>query len=149
MCNPFRYFNSSPEVIRLTVMMYTRYPMSLRQVEDLLFERGIDIRPETVRFRWNRFGPIFAAETKKKRSAGSQGCAHVFEADDEAPRSAEGHRDRPSSLTPICNEGARHQVTADPAGRAAGMVRDWVVPKVRTWPPEQVRESAHYKVTFN
>ncbi len=43
MRNPFRYFNSSPEVIRLTVMMYIRYPLSLRQVEDLLFERGIDI----------------------------------------------------------------------------------------------------------
>ena len=44
MRNSFRYFNSSPEVIRLTVMMYIRYPLSLRQVEDLLFERGIDIR---------------------------------------------------------------------------------------------------------
>ena len=42
MRNPFRYFNSSPEVIRLTVMMYVRYPLSLRQVEDLLSERGID-----------------------------------------------------------------------------------------------------------
>jgi hypothetical protein len=40
MRNPFRYFNSSPEVIRLTVMMYVRYPLSLRQVEDILFERG-------------------------------------------------------------------------------------------------------------
>ena len=39
MKNPFRYFNSSPEVIRLAVMMYVRYPLSLRQVEDLLFER--------------------------------------------------------------------------------------------------------------
>jgi putative transposase len=47
MRNPFRYFNSSPEVIRLTVMMYIRYPLSLRQVEDLLFERGIDICHET------------------------------------------------------------------------------------------------------
>jgi hypothetical protein len=50
MQNPFRYFNSSPEVIRLAVMMYVRYPLSLRQVEDLLFERGIDICHETVRF---------------------------------------------------------------------------------------------------
>ncbi len=50
MRNPFRYFNSSPEVIRLAVMMYVRYPLSLRQVEDLLFERGIDICHETVRF---------------------------------------------------------------------------------------------------
>ena len=38
MHNPLRYFNSSPEVIRLTVMMDIRYPLSLRQVEDVLFE---------------------------------------------------------------------------------------------------------------
>ncbi|MCP4327296.1 MAG: IS6 family transposase [Alphaproteobacteria bacterium] len=67
MHSPFRYFNSSPEVIRLTVMMYIRYPLSLRQVEDLLFERGIDICHETVRFWWKRFGPIFAAEIRKRR----------------------------------------------------------------------------------
>jgi putative transposase len=69
MSNPFRYFNSSPEVIRLVVMMYVRYPRSLRNVEDLLAERGIDIRHETVRFWWNRFGPMFAGETRKRRVA--------------------------------------------------------------------------------
>ena len=67
MRNPFRYFNSSPEIIRLTVMMYIRYPLSLRQVEGMLFERGIDICHETVRFWWNRFGPMFAAEIRKRR----------------------------------------------------------------------------------
>ena len=68
MRNLFRYFNSSPEVIRLTVMMHIRYPLSPRQVEDLMFERGIDICHEAVRFWWNRFGPMFAAEIRKKRS---------------------------------------------------------------------------------
>ena len=48
-------------------MMYVKYPLSLRNVEDLLFERGIDIRHETVRKGWNRFGPIFASEIRKKR----------------------------------------------------------------------------------
>jgi putative transposase len=67
MRNPFRYFNSSPEVIRSAVLMYVRYPLSLRQVEDLLIERGIDISHETVRFWWNRFGPTFAAEIRKRR----------------------------------------------------------------------------------
>ena len=67
MQNPFRYFNSSPEIIRLAVMMYIRYPLSLRQVEDLLSERCIDICHETVRFWWNRFGPMFAAEIRKRR----------------------------------------------------------------------------------
>ena len=67
MKNPFKYFKTSPEVIRLAVMMYIRYPLSLRQVEDILFERGIDICHETVRLWWNRFGPIFAAEIRKRR----------------------------------------------------------------------------------
>ena len=65
MSNRFRYFNSSPEVIRLVVMMYVIYLLSLRNVEDLLAERGIDISHETVRFWWNRFGPMFAAEIGK------------------------------------------------------------------------------------
>ena len=55
MSNPFRYFNSSPEIIRLAVLMYVKYPLSLRNVEDLLAERGIDISHETVRFWWNQF----------------------------------------------------------------------------------------------
>ena len=71
MSDPFRYFNR-PEVIRLVVMMYVRYPLSLRSVEDLLAERGIDISHETVRFWWNRFGPMFAAEIRKRRVAQSQ-----------------------------------------------------------------------------
>ncbi len=67
MQNPFRYFNSSPEVIRLAVMLYVRFPLSLRQVEDLLHERGIDVSYETVRCWWNRFGPLFSSETRKRR----------------------------------------------------------------------------------
>ncbi len=69
MRNPFRYFKTSPEIIRLAVMMYVRFPLSLRQVEDLLHERGIDISHETVRAWWDRFGSMFAAEIRKKRSA--------------------------------------------------------------------------------
>jgi putative transposase len=65
--NPFRYFKTSPEIIRLAVMMYVRFPLSLRNVEDLLHERGIDISHETVRFWWNRFGPIFTADIRKRR----------------------------------------------------------------------------------
>ena len=48
-------------------MMYVKYPLSLRNVEDLLAERGIDVCHETVRFWWNRFGPMFAAEIRRKR----------------------------------------------------------------------------------
>ena len=68
MSNPFRYFNSSPEVIRLVVMMYVRYPLSFGNVEDLLAERGIDISHETVRLWWNRFGSMFAAEIRTNKA---------------------------------------------------------------------------------
>ena len=65
--SPFRYFKTSPEIIRLAVMLYVRFPLSLRNVEDLLHERGIEISHETVRFWWNRFGPMFAAEIRRNR----------------------------------------------------------------------------------
>jgi putative transposase len=67
MKNPFRYFKYSPDIIRLAVMLYVRFPLSLRQVEDLLHERGIDISHETIRYWWNRFGPLFASSVRKKR----------------------------------------------------------------------------------
>ena len=65
--SPFRYFKTSQEIIRLAVMLYIRFPLSLRNVEDLLHERGIEISHETVRYWWNRFGPMFAAELRRKR----------------------------------------------------------------------------------
>mgnify|MGYP000020498709 CR=1 FL=1 len=66
--SPFRYFKTSPEIIRLAVMMYVRFPLSLRNVEDLLHERGIEVSHETVRYWWNRFGPMFASEIRQRRS---------------------------------------------------------------------------------
>ncbi|KAA9008796.1 IS6 family transposase [Histidinibacterium aquaticum] len=65
--SPFRYFKTSPEIIRLAVMLYVRFPLSLRNVEDLLHELGIEVSHETVRYWWNRFGPMFAAEVRKRR----------------------------------------------------------------------------------
>jgi putative transposase len=68
--NPFKWFKTSPEIIRLAVMLYVRFPLSLRNVEDLLHERGVEISHETVRFWWHRFGPMFAAEIRKRRIEG-------------------------------------------------------------------------------
>ncbi len=48
-------------------MLYVRFPLSLRNIEDQLHERSVDISHGTVRFRWNRFGPMFAAEIRKNR----------------------------------------------------------------------------------
>jgi putative transposase len=67
MSNPFRYFKTSPKITSFAVMVYVRFPLSLRNVEDLLHERGIDITHETVRFWWNRVGPGFAKSSRKRR----------------------------------------------------------------------------------
>lgn len=66
----FRYFRTSPEVIRLAVMMHVRFPLLLRNVDDLLHERGTELSHQTVRFWWQRFGPRFAAEIRKRRVGG-------------------------------------------------------------------------------
>ena len=57
----FRYFKTSPEIIQLAVMLYVRFPLSLRNVEDLLHERGVDVSYESVRYWWYRFGPKFTS----------------------------------------------------------------------------------------
>lgn len=74
--SPFRYFKTSPEIIRLAVMMYVRFPLSLRNVEDLLHERGIDVSHETVRLWWIRFGPVFAREIRRRRVSAVRPFVH-------------------------------------------------------------------------
>lgn len=66
--NPFRYFKTSPEIIQLGVLMYLRFPLSLRNVEDPLHERGIDVCHESVRLWVDRFGTYFASKIRKRRS---------------------------------------------------------------------------------
>ncbi len=80
--SPFKYFKTSPEIIRRAVMLYIRFPLSLRNVEDLLHERGIDISHETVRFWRHRFGPLFAAEIRKRRVAGLRSCRWKWHLDE-------------------------------------------------------------------
>lgn len=67
--NSFRYFKTSREVIQLAVMIYVRFPLSLRNVEDLLHERGIDVCHKSIRLWVDRFGPVFAKQIRVKRSA--------------------------------------------------------------------------------
>lgn len=64
--NAFRSFKTSPKVIRLAVMLYVRFPLLLRSIEDLLHESAIDVSHENVRYWWNRFGPMFVSEIRKK-----------------------------------------------------------------------------------
>jgi putative transposase len=67
---PFRYFKTSPEVVRPAVMLYVRFPLSLRNVDDLLHERNIEVSHETLRFWWRRFGPMYAAGIRQKGPIG-------------------------------------------------------------------------------
>lgn len=69
-----RPFGNDP--IRLVVMMYVRFPLSLRNVEGLFFELGIDICHETVRLWWNRFGPMLAADIRRQRVSRMRGFRH-------------------------------------------------------------------------
>ncbi len=56
--------------------MHVRFPLWLRNVEDLLFERAIGTRHETVRFCWNGFGPLFAADSRRQRISQMRGIRH-------------------------------------------------------------------------
>ena len=59
-----------PAIIQQAVWLYFRFTLSFRDVEDLLAERGITVSYETVR-RWvNHFGPMIAAELRKRRPKG-------------------------------------------------------------------------------
>jgi putative transposase len=136
--SPFRYFKTSPQVIRLAVMLYVRFPLSLRNVEDLLHERGIEVSHETVRSWWQRFGPMFAAEIRRKRVSGMRtsrwrwhldevfvkvnGVQHyLWRAVDQNGEVLEAfvskHRDKVAALTFLRKLMKRH-------GRAEGFVTD-------------------------
>jgi putative transposase len=64
-----RYVNSSPEVIRLVVLRYDLFPLSLRNDKELMFDRGMDICHEAARLWWIWFGPLFAGEVGASGSA--------------------------------------------------------------------------------
>lgn len=55
------------EIIQQAVWLYLRFSLSFRDVEDLLAQRGITVSYETIR-RWvNHFGPLIAADLRKRR----------------------------------------------------------------------------------
>src|ERR1700674_3942545 len=63
----FSGYRFPPEIIQQAIWLYVRFTLSLRDVEDLLAERGIAVSYETVR-RWtNHFGPKIAADLRRRR----------------------------------------------------------------------------------
>jgi putative transposase len=63
----YRGYCFPPEIIRQAIWLYLRFTLSLRDVEDLLAERGIMVSYETVRRLVNHFGPLIAADLRKRR----------------------------------------------------------------------------------
>ena len=72
----FRDFKTSPEIIQLAGMLYVRFPLSLRNVEDLVHERCVDVSYESVWYWWKRFGSQFARQIKKRSAGGA--CSPVI-----------------------------------------------------------------------
>ena len=64
--SPFRNLKTSPEIIRQTVMPCLWFPTSVRNVEYLLDECGVDVSDETIRFCWHKFGPVFVSEIRRR-----------------------------------------------------------------------------------
>ena len=63
----FKRHRFPPDIIRQAVWLYFRFTMSLRDVEDLLAERGIDVTYETVRCWSDKFGPAIASNIRRRR----------------------------------------------------------------------------------
>ena len=68
--SPFKGFKTSPEILRLAVMLCVRSPLSLRNIANMLHERGINVSHKAVLYWWHRFGPMFVAEIRKRRIKG-------------------------------------------------------------------------------
>ena len=74
----FKYFKTCSEIIRLALMLCVIFPLSLRNVEGHLHERGLDVIYESLRYQWHGFGSQFARQIKKRR-AELYGSGHPIE----------------------------------------------------------------------
>src|SRR4051812_35212869 len=63
----FKRHRFPPDVIRHAIWLYFRFTMSLRDVEELLAERGIDVTYESIRCWVDKFGPQIAMNLRKRR----------------------------------------------------------------------------------
>ncbi|MEY9997660.1 putative transposase [Streptomyces sp. V4I8] len=63
----YKGFRFPPEVIAHAVWLYHRFRLSLRDVEELLFERGVQVSYEAIRLWCERFGPAYAAGLRRRQ----------------------------------------------------------------------------------
>ena len=64
----FKRHRFPPDVIRCAVWLYFRFTLSIRDVEELLAQRGIEVSREAVRCWVIKFGPLIAANLRRRRT---------------------------------------------------------------------------------
>src|ERR1700681_3154715 len=62
-----RGYRCPPEIIQRAIWLYYRFTLSLRDVEELLAERGIEVTYETIRQWGTQFGPAIAQDLRSRR----------------------------------------------------------------------------------
>ena len=63
--NLYKRHRFPPDVIQYAVWLYYRFNLSHRDIEDLLAQRGIEVRRESIRLWCNKFGPMFARRLRR------------------------------------------------------------------------------------
>jgi len=102
-----------PDVIRHAVWLYLRFTLSLRDVEEMLAERGLDLTYETVR-RWvTKFGPLFARELRKRRQRPT-GRWHLDEMASRSRASGTGSGGRWTMRARFSISSCNHGATPEP-----------------------------------
>lgn len=64
----YKGYRFPAEIIGHAVWLYHRFPLSYREVEELLFERGITVTYESIRAWCATFGPVYAKELRRRQS---------------------------------------------------------------------------------
>ena len=62
----YKGFRFPPEIISHCVWLYHRFPLSFRDVQELMFERGVDVSYESIRAWCDRFGQEYANQLRRR-----------------------------------------------------------------------------------
>jgi len=64
----YRGYHYPAEIIAQAVRLYCRFPLNYRGAKEVLFEHSVVVSCETIRTWCLRFGPLIAAELKRRPS---------------------------------------------------------------------------------
>ncbi|WP_411194431.1 hypothetical protein [Rhodococcus erythropolis] len=77
MSSTYKGFRFPGEVISHCVWLYHRFTLSLREIELLMAERGIEVTFETIRTWCARFGPEYARQLRRRQPQSGGHCQVV------------------------------------------------------------------------